>query len=243
MAEPLRRQTGTAATALVLLLSVLSATAGLGPAGWATGAVYLFVGGVLLTRTTRRSGRHALGPADTVTLARAVLIGGVSALVADGGHAWPVVGLAAAALTLDAVDGFVARHTRTASPFGARFDMETDAFLLLVLSVHVAADLGVWVLLVGALRYLFAAASWCAPWLRGPLPERASRKVVAAVQGVALTTACAPILPAWVSTATVAGALAALLWSFGRDTLSLWTARSGRDNSGPKDTSERPLRG
>ena len=39
------------------------------------------------------------------------------------------------ALALDGVDGQVARRTGTASELGARFDMEVDAFLILVLSV------------------------------------------------------------------------------------------------------------
>ena len=46
--------------------------------------------------------------------------------------------LAVVALALDAVDGRVARRTGTVSPFGARLDGEADAFLMLVLSVHVA---------------------------------------------------------------------------------------------------------
>ena len=46
------------------------------------------------------------------------------------------------ALLLDAVDGGVARRTGTVSGFGARFDMEVDAFLILVLSGYVAGRLG-----------------------------------------------------------------------------------------------------
>ena len=42
--------------------------------------------------------------------------------------------LASVALILDGVDGKVARRTRNASAFGARFDMEVDAFLILVFS-------------------------------------------------------------------------------------------------------------
>ena len=58
-----------------------------------------------------------LSPADWVTLARATLAVGVAALVADSfGRPVPVtllVSLAAVALVLDAVDGWVARRTRT----------------------------------------------------------------------------------------------------------------------------------
>ena len=64
--------------------------------------------------------------------------------------------LASVALALDAVDGRVARRTGTVSALGGRFDMEVDAFLILVLSVQVARDHGLWVLVIGAARYLLA---------------------------------------------------------------------------------------
>ena len=76
-------------------------------------------------------------------------------------------------LVLDAVDGYVARRTATVSAFGARFDMETDAFLILVLSACVAGQWGWWVLVLGLARYLFVAAGWALPWLRGT-PDRKS---------------------------------------------------------------------
>ena len=67
----------------------------------------------------------------------------MTALVVDrvGSGAIPVatlVLLSSVALALDGVDGWVARRTRTVSALGARFDMEVDAFLVLMLSVHVA---------------------------------------------------------------------------------------------------------
>ena len=77
-----------------------------------------------------------------MTLARATLAVGVAALAADSfTHDTPVallVTLAAVALALDAVDGWVARRTGTATALGARFDGEVDAFLILALSVYVA---------------------------------------------------------------------------------------------------------
>ena len=69
-----------------------------------------------------------------------------------------LVGLAVVALVLDGVDGWVARRTGTVSALGARFDMEVDAFLILVLSVYVAGSVGPWVLAIGAARYAFWAA-------------------------------------------------------------------------------------
>src|SRR5687768_16547061 len=101
-----------------------------------------------------RSGRRTLGAANRVTLTRATLVGGVTALVADalvGSANIPaIVGLAVVALILDGVDGWVARRTRTVSALGARFDMEVDAFLIFMLSVYAAGSVGPWVLAIGA---------------------------------------------------------------------------------------------
>ncbi|MFD6953033.1 MULTISPECIES: CDP-alcohol phosphatidyltransferase family protein [unclassified Nocardiopsis] len=215
----------TAACAQAAVLVVLTVAVGLGAAGWAAGTAYLVAGAAVLAWAMRRAGLGALGPADLVTLARSVLIGAVAALVADGGHVWPVVVLAAVALALDLADGPVARWTRTESSFGARFDMEADAFLILVLSVHAVAALGPWVAVVGLMRYAFVLAGHAASWLRAPLPPSRARKVVAAVQGVALVAAVAPVLPHRGAVAVAAGALAVLVWSFGRDVLFLWRNR------------------
>lgn len=197
---------------------------GPGPAGWAAGLAWTAGLGVLVARTAG----PRLGPADLVTLARAVLAGGVAALVADGLAGRPVAplliaALATAALALDGVDGAVARRTGTASEWGARFDMETDAALLLVLSVHIATLLGWWVLAIGLMRYAWVAAGALLPWLTGPLPVRFSAKAVAAAQGIVLIAA--GVLPGPVAAVAVAGALAALTWSFGVSARHLWQRR------------------
>ncbi|MFC5062960.1 CDP-alcohol phosphatidyltransferase family protein [Actinomycetospora atypica] len=220
----LGRQLGAAGVVGVGVLVALSGSGGVGGVGWLGGLLTLAVAGGLLAR----SGAATLGPAGSVTLARTVLVAGVAGLVVTQLAGAPVatpalVGLTVVALALDAVDGWVARRTRTATELGARFDMEVDAYLLLLLSVHVAAALGPWVLLVGAMRYLFVAAGWVWPWLQGSLPVRRSAKVVAALQGVALVVASAGVLPRVVDLVLVAAALAALLWSFGCSVT--WLAR------------------
>ena len=134
-------------------------------------------------------------PASRVTLVRAALAAGVAALAVFSGNAALIVALATVALALDLVDGWVARRTGTATPFGARFDGEVDAFLILALSVYVAPEYGWWVLAIGAARYVFLAGEWLLPWMRAPLPRRRWRVVVAATQGVVLTIAAAGILP------------------------------------------------
>ena len=169
-----------------------------------------------------------VGPADWVTLARATLTVGVAALTAASFEqpvpVTMVVSLAVIALALDAVDGWVARRTRTTRS-GARFDAEVDAFLILVLSVYVARSAGAWVLAIGVARYAFLAAGWALPWLREPLPPRYWRKVVAATQGIVLTIAAANVLPPTVTEVALVAALVLLAESFGRD---VWWLRSHR---------------
>ena len=212
-----------------VVLAALATVVGLGTAGWLTGCAYALVVWALLGRALRRSGRLGLGAANQVTLGRATLVGGVAALAADAVRGpvpvAAVVVLATVALVLDGVDGQVARRTGSETPLGARFDMEIDAVLILVLSVVVAGSLGAWVLAIGVLRYAFVAAARALPWLRGSLPPRFSRKVVAAVQGIALVVAASGLLPGVLAVALVAAALASLLWSFGRDIAGLWRCR------------------
>ncbi|WBB99994.1 MULTISPECIES: CDP-alcohol phosphatidyltransferase family protein [unclassified Solwaraspora] len=215
--------------AQITVLLILAATSGLGVAGWSAGLVYGLVTWALLIRAMQHPEVAGWGPADSVTLARGTLVGAVTALVADS-FVGPVpvallVTLAAVALLLDGVDGQVARRTGTCSRLGARFDMETDSALVLVLSVFVAASVGWWVLAIGVFRYVFGAAARLLPWLRAPLPPRFSRKTVAATQGAVLVLAAAGIASPALVTALVAGVLAALLWSFGRDVHWLWRGR------------------
>src|SRR5690606_14462142 len=111
--------------------------------------------------------------------------------------------LAVPALALDAVDGWLARRTGTATAFGERFDGEVDAFLILVLSIAAASSLGWWVLAAGLARYVFAIAGWALPWLRAQLEPRYWRKVVTATVGVVLTVAVADVLPRGLTLAAV----------------------------------------
>lgn len=188
-----------------------------GPRGWLAGLVFAAVMCGALAVGLARSGATSLGPANLVTLGRAALTGGVAALVIEDRPAVWVVVVAAIALALDFADGQVARRTGTSSRLGARFDMEIDAFLLLVLSVYVALTLGWWVVAIGAWRYLYIGAARIVPWLRPPLPQRWFRKTVAAAQGVVLVVAASGLLPRPLTVAVVATALALLTTSFVRD--------------------------
>jgi len=219
---------GTAA-----LLGVVSATAGLGVAGWIAGLASGSAATALLVTARMRSDQPTIHPADWVTLTRAVLIAGVAGLVADS-FGRPVsvtalVTLSTVALVLDAVDGQVARRTGTVTPLGARIDSEVDAFLILLLSIAVSQDYGGWVLVIGAARYALLLAGWLIPWLAAPLPPRYWGKVVAAVQGIVLTVAASGLLDRRAGMIAVAAALLLLAESFGRAVI--WLYRTG---AGPR---------
>ncbi|WP_309500666.1 CDP-alcohol phosphatidyltransferase family protein [Streptomyces shenzhenensis] len=225
-ARLVQQETAVGAGVQILLLALLGTAIGMGPAGWLTGLAFAIATWAVLSRALHRARPRSFGPANRVTLGRAILVGGVTALVADSFESSPpvtlLVGLTAVALILDGVDGKVARRTGTSTALGARFDMEVDAFLILVLSVYVSTLLGPWVLLIGAMRYAFVAAARIAPWLNAPLPPSMARKTVAAMQGICLLLAGADLLPYLADLGVVLLALGSLVWSFGRDVVWLW---------------------
>lgn len=229
------------------VLAALAATVGLGPAGWLVGMACGLGTLILLSRALRRTETQEWGPANTVTLARLTLTGGVAALAADlvvgEGPVLALTALAAVALLLDGVDGQVARRTGTTSELGARFDMESDSVLVLVLSVVGAVTLGWWVIGVGVFRYVFALLTWKMPWMGAPLPPRMSRKVVAATQGAVLVVATAGIVPQPQMAAVVGVVLALLVWSFGTDINWLSRRRSVRGGSLATTAAVAPTRG
>ncbi|MFI9772370.1 CDP-alcohol phosphatidyltransferase family protein [Streptomyces sp. NPDC052415] len=229
-ARLVQQETALGAGVQILVLALLGTAIGMGPAGWLTGLAFAVATWAVLSRALHRSRLRSFGPANRVTLGRSILVGGVTALVADSFQSPPpltlLVGLTALALILDGVDGKVARRTGTSTALGARFDMEVDAFLILVLSVYVSMAHGPWVLLIGGMRYGFVAAARFWPWLNAALPPSTARKTVAALQGVFLLLAASGLLPHLVELGVVATALAALVWSFGRDVL--WLRRTSR---------------
>ncbi|GGF32338.1 hypothetical protein GCM10011611_43170 [Aliidongia dinghuensis] len=206
---------GLAAMGVALSPAALAAAL----AGW-----LLYAGIVRLA--VARAGLAGFGDANRVTLLRGLLVALLMPfLIVPGG--WLPVGLGALALALDGVDGPIARRTGSAGPFGARFDMETDALTVLVLSALVAAEgrVGAWVLLSGALRYLYVAAGQVWPWLRRSPPPSFARKLVCVVQIAALLAALMPILASPWPSRVAAVALGLLVWSFGRDVIWLLRER------------------
>jgi phosphatidylglycerophosphate synthase len=170
-------------------------------------------------------GRHPhprFGAANAVTLARGVVAALLGALVVvPAGFGVSVLATVAGtvAAVLDGVDGRMARRRGVASVFGARFDMETDALLVLALAVLAWRwdRAGAWVLLSGLLRYAFVLAGMLVPWLRRPLPPRRRRQTVCVVQIVVLLAVISPLLSRAVSAPLALAGLLVLAASFALD--------------------------
>jgi phosphatidylglycerophosphate synthase len=174
----------------------------------------------------------SFGPANAVTSVRAVLVAGLALLLIQPRlpPAGVCAAVAAVAAALDGLDGWLARRTRTESAFGARFDMETDAALILVLSALVVryGKAGSWVLAAGLMRYAFIAAGAVWPWLQRPLEPSRRRQTMCVVQIAGLVAALLPAVTLPASEITAAAATSMLAWSFLVDILWLWRWRASR---------------
>ncbi len=183
---------------------------------------------LILVLLPRHHPRRHFGVANCVTLARAAMVVLLLGCVGAGTQpmlTWFVVGVATLAACLDALDGLLARRQGTVSDFGARFDMEVDAGLILVLSILVWQfdKAGPWVLTAGLMRYAFVLLSLTMPWLRATLPSSVRRQSVCVVQIVVLIACLAPVVPLPWSALLAAFGLAGLSVSFFIDIA--WLAR------------------
>jgi phosphatidylglycerophosphate synthase len=186
-------------------------------------ALYAAIAALVLDRLGPHHPYARFGLGNAVTLARGGGAAVFAALAAEprilaGAAWWPLAG-AALLLALDGVDGRAARGQGLASAFGARFDMEVDALLILALAA-IAVGLGkagAWVLALGLIRYAFVLAGWIIPRLARPLPPSQRRRAVCALQVAVLGLLLAPpLVPPW-SGRLAALALLALVWSFATD--------------------------
>jgi len=252
-----------AGAVLAAAATTLSWLTGLSPRSQLVMAIgWMLFSLLLITAYRPPASRTRFGAANTVTLARAMLTfllaglafevglpGGIAEGLSDGltddlsdglsdvewsaRWAWMVSGIALLALALDGVDGPIARATGQESSFGARFDMETDAFLAFVLAVYIvrSGELGFWILALGMLRYVFVAASWFVPALTAELFPSQRRKVVCVLQIAALCLIVSPALTTTQSLLLGAFATFALSASFLRDVHWLLSRRSSPKSS------------
>lgn len=194
---------------------------------WAATAIFATMMAIVASTARSHHPFAQFGAANHVTMVRAALLALVAALLAEppaAANARAVVAATVVLAALDGLDGWLARRTGLASAFGARFDVEVDAFLILVLSLFVWRHdkAGVWVLACGLMRYVFVAAGWVMPWLAGPLSPTFRGKAVAVAQFAGLALALAPAVPPPASSVIAAVTLATLAWSFAIDVRRLW---------------------
>lgn len=127
-------------------------------------------------------------------------------------------------LSLDGLDGYLARRSGLCSNLGARFDMEIDSLLALVIALLIwrSGETGIWILGLGIMRYAFVAASIFSKPLQAELFASMRRKTVCVIQLCSLCAMLSPAVQAPLSTAVGIFALACLSASFARDILWLY---------------------
>jgi phosphatidylglycerophosphate synthase len=191
------------------------------------GAAMSLGAGILIVAAARAGIRAGgLGWPNRVTLVRALIAALLVGHLLVPERREVAALLALVAVLSDAIDGWLARRLSAGSDFGARFDMETDAALLLVLCLLLFAQgiAGPWVLALGAARYVFIAGLALAPWLDRQLPPSDRRRNAAAATMVALVLALMPMVPAGIAQALAAAATILTLASFAID--AVWLART-----------------
>ncbi|SEN46256.1 Phosphatidylglycerophosphate synthase [Loktanella fryxellensis] len=210
----------------LLLLPVVMALDGLiFPSGWPI-AFAVHMAGVAIVvwgMATAYPHGHA-GACNLVTMLRLALVAVLAAGVGvagpmETGTVWAIFALAVLALSLDGVDGWLARRAGLSSDFGARFDMETDAALAAVLAALLMAEgrVGPEILILGLTRYVYVAASLVWPWLASPLYPSLRRKTVCVIQIGTLAVLTLPVLPDGFARPLAVTASVLLVWSFVRD--------------------------
>ena len=194
-------------------------------------SVFVWTAVALLVWHSLGCHQHAVfGQANAVTLLRAVsaaLLAGFIPIAADItsiGMLWAIAIIATITLCMDGLDGYLARKQGLSSAFGARFDMEVDALLALIITLFLwqSEKLGPWVLGLGLMRYAFlAAAIWLTP-LQGELHPSLRRKSICVVQVGALCLMLCPLLSTPQVTVVGLIALLGLSYSFAVDIVWLF---------------------
>jgi phosphatidylglycerophosphate synthase len=215
----------------VVLGSIAKTLLGLGPDYlWRATLCFLTATMAVSAFALKSADFQMFGAANRVTLLRVALISLVAATLGETPHnalSWTIVIVVTLALFLDGFDGRIARRTGTSSAFGARFDMETDAALIMILSLLCWQfdKAGIWILAAGAMRYGFVLAGRLLPWMRSPLPYSRRRQAVCIWQSGLLLGVISPVFPVPASGLLAAGTLIMLGSSFAADIRWLWIIR------------------
>ncbi|AZQ14426.1 CDP-alcohol phosphatidyltransferase family protein [Halorubrum sp. PV6] len=173
--------------------------------------------------------RSTLGAANAITLFRGWLLAVLAgAPLGSAPNRWVPVALFCVAVSLDAVDGAVARRTRE-TVLGARLDAAVDALAVLVGGVVAVGGgaLPAWYLVAGGVWYAYAGSLWLRKRAGEPtyeLPPSRVRGPIGIAQFLVVAAGLAPGIGGRPLAAVAGVALAVLLASFVRD----WAAATGR---------------
>jgi phosphatidylglycerophosphate synthase len=180
------------------LVAALVMLAGVAVSVWRRDANFCAAAGVAVqaARIVVARGRWTpaggFGVANTITLLRLL---GVAAL-APALLLVPRLAFVAGVLVLfalDSADGYIARARHESSPFGAAFDMESDALSIMILSLLLWQHglCGAWVLVAGLWRYVYGAIVAILPSLSAA-PRSQLARVIFVVAALSLTLAFLP---------------------------------------------------
>lgn len=172
---------------------------------------------------------RSLGLPNLVTLGRGGLVAalaGFGALTPRPEIAWLPALLYGAAVSLDLLDGFLARRTERTTVLGAKLDMaiDTTGFVVAPVVGVLWNQLPAWYLLLSAARYVFKFGCWLRRRRGNPvydLPPSRVRRPLAGVQMGFITLALVPVVPLVAIRPLAAAVLVASLSVFVRDYLAV----------------------
>jgi phosphatidylglycerophosphate synthase len=180
---------------------------------WPLAAVALASFALLMARGRKVWANPGATVPNAVTALRVALVATIG-LALHGAPGMLLAALVGLVFALDVVDGWLARRAGTTSFFGAHFDMETDAYLVIALDVELwtRGQLGAWVLVPGLLRYLTVLGGTLVSQRAGDMPRS---RFGSHACGILVTTLIAAfIVPNPWATAVAAVGSALVVWSF-----------------------------
>jgi phosphatidylglycerophosphate synthase len=137
---------------------------------------------------------------------------------------WLLAAALALVWALDGIDGWIARRHDLASAFGAAFDLETDALLILAADLQLwqRGRFAAWILTSGLLRYVYVLALAIAPPPAGHVPRSHGARlaffalVAGLAAGFALGGTAGTALAALGTAAVSASFAQSFYWSYRR---------------------------
>lgn len=119
---------------------------------------------IYINRKKLLQSKPVFGVANTITLVRFIIII-LSFILIDFKDTNLLFYSLSIAVSLDFFDGMAARHFNESSLFGQYFDMEIDAFFVLLMCYfyYMYGDISWWILIPGLLRYLYRLYTFCVP--------------------------------------------------------------------------------